>query len=61
MPEGDAAALAASIVRLLDDAPFAAELGRNARRRVERQLLWKHIAARFEAAYERAAGDGVTG
>ena len=61
VPEGDAAALAASIVRLLDDAPFAAELGRNARRRVERQLLWKHIAARFEAAYERAAGDRVTG
>lgn len=57
-PEGDSDALAAAIIRLLDEPAFATELGRNARRRVERELLWKHIAARFEAAYERARADG---
>jgi len=54
VPEGDADALGAAIVRLLDHPAYAAELGRNARLRVERELLWQHIAARFEAAYERA-------
>lgn len=49
---GDAAALASGIATLLDHAPLAAELGRNALQRVERELTWPHVAARFVAAYQ---------
>ncbi|HEX6289215.1 MAG TPA: glycosyltransferase family 4 protein [Herpetosiphonaceae bacterium] len=54
VPEGDHTALAAAITRLLDQPEFAAELGRAARRRVEQELRWSHIAARFEAVYLEA-------
>jgi glycosyltransferase involved in cell wall biosynthesis len=51
-PEGDAHALAGAINRLLADPQTAAALGRAARQRVERELRWSHIAARFERVYE---------
>ncbi|GAC1638931.1 MAG: glycosyltransferase [Herpetosiphon sp.] len=54
VPEGDAPALAAAINTLLADTGRAAALGRAARARVERELRWPQIAARFEAVYERA-------
>jgi glycosyltransferase involved in cell wall biosynthesis len=54
VPEGDHAALAAAIIKLLDQPELAAELGRAARRRVEQELRWSHIAARFEAVYLEA-------
>jgi glycosyltransferase involved in cell wall biosynthesis len=54
VPEGDHAALAAAIIQLLDQPGFAAELGRAARRRVEQELRWSHIAARFEKVYTEA-------
>ncbi len=54
VPEGDAHALAAALVRLLDDPAFAARLGAAARQRVERELRWRHIAARFEQVYAAA-------
>lgn len=61
VPEGDAPALAAAIGRLLAEPAVAAALGRAARQRVERELQWSHIAARFEQVYEAArayaAGD----
>ena len=54
-PEGDAPALAAAINRLLDAPSLAQQLGWAARQRVERELRWSDIAARFEAVYEQAA------
>lgn len=54
VPEGDAATLAQAVVRLLDDPVFAATLGAAARARVERELLWSQIAARFEQVYALA-------
>ena len=58
-PEGDAHALAAAINRLLADPHTAAALGRAARQRVERELRWSHIAARFERVYEATCAYGV--
>jgi glycosyltransferase involved in cell wall biosynthesis len=53
-PEGDVPALAAALNRVLSDRKMASELGASARQRVERELRWSHIAARFEAIYDRA-------
>lgn len=53
-PEGNVAALAAALKRVLSDSRLATTLGTAARRRVEHELRWSHIAARFEAVYERA-------
>ncbi len=54
-PEGDPAALAAALSRLVVDHDLAARLGRAARQRVEQELRWSHIAARIEHAYRHAA------
>ncbi len=54
VPEGDAGALAEALTALLDDPSSAARLGLAARQRVERELRWRHIAARFEQVYETA-------
>jgi phosphatidylinositol alpha-1,6-mannosyltransferase len=54
-PEGDASALAAAINRLLDSPSLAQQVGGAARQRVERELRWSDIAARFEMVYEQAA------
>ncbi len=53
-PEGNVAALAAALNRVLSDRPLAAELGAAARKRVEQELRWSHIAARFETVFRRA-------
>ena len=52
--EGDPADLAAALIRLLADPAFAATLGAAARRRVERELRWRPIAAHFEQVYAAA-------
>lgn len=57
VPEGDAAALADAINRLLGSRSFAEQLGQTARARVERELRWSHITARFEAVYARAMSE----
>lgn len=54
VPEHDPAALATALLRLLDDRALAARLGAAARQRVERELRWPYIAARFEAVLEQA-------
>lgn len=56
-PEGDASALAVAVATLLDNPARAAELGRAARTRVERELTWPRIARRFAATYEAALAD----
>jgi glycosyltransferase involved in cell wall biosynthesis len=53
--EKDSAALAAAIGALIADPARARALGDAARRRVERDFSWDRTAARFEAAYDRAA------
>jgi glycosyltransferase involved in cell wall biosynthesis len=57
VPERDPAALAAAIVRLIVDRPFAEGLGRAARARIEQDLTWEKAAERFERVYVQAAGD----
>jgi glycosyltransferase involved in cell wall biosynthesis len=59
VPERDPHALAAAIVRLLDDPALAAGLGAAARRRVERELTWQRTAERYEAVLAGAARDGL--
>jgi glycosyltransferase involved in cell wall biosynthesis len=54
VPERDPFALAAAIVRLLDDPALAERLGAAARQRIEQELTWKHTAARFEHVLEQA-------
>ena len=53
-PEGDAEALARAISRLLHDRELARRIGAAARGRVERELRWSQIAARFEAVFQEA-------
>jgi glycosyltransferase involved in cell wall biosynthesis len=54
VPERDPPALAAAIVRLLDDPALAGRLGAAARQRIEHKLTWNHTAARFEQIFEQA-------
>ncbi len=54
VPDRDAPALAAAIIRLLDDQALAARLGAAARRRIELELTWEQTAARFEQMYQSA-------
>jgi glycosyltransferase involved in cell wall biosynthesis len=58
-PERDSGALAAAIVRLLDDRALARRLGAAARRRVLDELTWDATAERFERVYRRAVGESV--
>ena len=53
--ERDPEALASAIDRLLGDAALAASLGATARSRAMREGGWEQVAARIEAAYDRAA------
>jgi glycosyltransferase involved in cell wall biosynthesis len=57
VPERDPAALAAAILRLITDRPFAEKLGRAARARVEQELTWEKTSERFEQVYVQAAGN----
>ena len=56
VPERDPAALAAAILRLITDRPFAEQLGRAARARVERELTWEKTCERFERVYREGIG-----
>ena len=56
VPERDPAALAAAILRLITDRPFAEQLGRAARARVERELTWEKTCERFERVYRAGIG-----
>jgi len=55
MPPGDVDALAAGIVRLLQDAPLRAALGAAARARMHTEYGWAGVAERYEALYREAA------
>jgi glycosyltransferase involved in cell wall biosynthesis len=55
--ERDPDALAAAIVRLLDDRKLAAALGAAARSRITSELTWERAAERFEQVYLAATGD----
>jgi glycosyltransferase involved in cell wall biosynthesis len=55
VPKDDGAALAAALERLLEDAPYAARLGKAGRERVERFLNWDAVVARMAPGLERAA------
>jgi glycosyltransferase involved in cell wall biosynthesis len=56
VPERDAAALAASVDRLLGDPGLGARLGAQARSRVQRDHGWDHVARQFEDAYAAVRG-----
>lgn len=51
VPAGSPAALAGAIATLLRDESLARRLGHDARKRVEAELTWPHVCARFVAAY----------
>lgn len=55
VPERDSDALATAIARLAGDARRRRILGEAARADVEARFGWPRVAARFEAAYDRAA------
>jgi len=52
-PVGDVGAMAAHVVRLLDDAPLRARLGQAARRRAETAFPLEPTVAKYEALYRR--------
>lgn len=54
VPERDAAALGAALLRLLEDPPEARRMGERGRRRAESELTWDLIAARHREGYEMA-------
>lgn len=56
VPERDRSALARAIAALLRQPSVARALGEAGRRRVETDFGWGRVAARFEAAYDEAAG-----
>lgn len=47
VPEQDAAALATALAKLVDDAALRLRMGAAARRRIEHELGWPHLAARY--------------
>ena len=54
VPERDAAALGAALLRLLEDSQEARRMGERGRRKAESELTWDLIAARHREAYEMA-------
>jgi len=56
VPDGDAAAFAAALVRLVDDPALAARLADNARSFAQRQCRWELAAERVEAICESLVG-----
>jgi phosphatidyl-myo-inositol dimannoside synthase len=54
VPERDAAALGAALLRLLEDAQEARRMGERGRRKAESELTWDLVAARHREAYEMA-------
>jgi phosphatidylinositol alpha-mannosyltransferase len=55
--DGDAAAMAAAIERLLDDAALRRRLGENGRARAARQFAWSRLAAEIEGYYRQLLGE----
>jgi glycosyltransferase involved in cell wall biosynthesis len=55
VPSEDSSALAAALLRLLDDPDEAARLGRNGRARVESHHNWDAVVERMEPGLELAA------
>jgi glycosyltransferase involved in cell wall biosynthesis len=53
VPVGDVDALAAAVIRLLDDAALRARLGRAARERVAREFAMDSVVDRLCALYDR--------
>jgi len=51
VPDGDTAALAAALERLLTDSGLARSLGEAAREQVRREFSWDQVAARVESVY----------
>jgi glycosyltransferase involved in cell wall biosynthesis len=51
-PPNDTDAFAGAILELLDDPERRAEMGRQGRERVERELAWRHQAPRYVSVYE---------
>lgn len=60
VPDGDPAAFAAAIVRLLADAPLRERLGRAARRLAEDPVSWNTSLDRVEAIYRRLLARNAT-
>jgi glycosyltransferase involved in cell wall biosynthesis len=55
VPPEDAGALAAALLRLLEDSDFATRLGRNGRSRVEHHQNWDAVVERMQPGLELAA------
>jgi glycosyltransferase involved in cell wall biosynthesis len=53
VPEGDDAALAAALARLAADPALRQRMGQAGRRRIETELGWPQLAARYVAHFER--------
>ena len=56
--EQDPAALAAAIVRLVDDAALAQRMGAAGRARIEQELGWPHLARRYITHFAAISGAG---
>lgn len=53
VPEQDAAALAAALAKLVDDADLRQHMGAAARMRIEQELGWPHLARRYLVHFKR--------
>ena len=58
VPDGDTAAMADAIERLLTDRALARRLGDAAREQVRREFSWEQMAARVEGVYREAIAGG---
>lgn len=56
VPPGDAAALAAALRKLHSERSALPEMGRNARRLVERRYTWERVTDDYEALFQRLTG-----
>ena len=57
VPDGDTAAMAAALERLLTDRALARALGDAARHQARREFSWDQVAARVEQAYREAIAE----
>ena len=56
-PEGNAAALAQALTRLIKDRALRQRMGHAARKRIENELGWPHLARRYIKHFERLTID----
>ena len=59
VPRDDADALAAALLRLLEDPAYRDRLGEGGRRRVERHLTWDVVVERMSGVLDRLGKDGL--